>query len=183
MTICCRQDDIWHILFLSVFATALWNTKWNFCIVVKRSVLKPAHFLSHFSEYYFSEENLVRDFFLRRKMDSDGYLPITLIASFHRVQALTNNFSTVVEAISESDKLELHLTGFKVRTKSEPLAWPISEELAADQQSLILQAVPPPPLPKSQRDNPYADNLNPDVAEFVPSDEVRELVMKGESVK
>lgn len=137
-----------------------------------------------FSEYYFSEENLVRDFFLRRKMDSEGYLPITLIASFHRVQALTNNFSTVVEAISESDNLELHLTGFKVRTKNEPLTWPIHEELAADQQSSILQAVPPPPLPKSMRDAPqHADNLNPDVAEFVPSDEVRELVMRGESMK
>jgi hypothetical protein len=58
-------------------------------------------------EYYFSEENLVRDFFLRRKMDSEGYLPVTLIASFHRVQALTHDFAKVVEAMQESDVLEL----------------------------------------------------------------------------
>lgn len=64
-------------------------------------------------EYYFSEENLMRDFFLRRKMDAEGYLPVTLIASFHRVQALTNNLSVVVEAITNSDKLEL-ASGFKV---------------------------------------------------------------------
>lgn len=46
-------------------------------------------------------------------MDSEGYLPVTLIASFHRVQALTNNVTLIVEAISSSDKLEL-ASGFKV---------------------------------------------------------------------
>lgn len=46
-------------------------------------------------------------------MDSEGYLPVTLIASFHRVQALTHNLSLVVEAITNSDKLEL-ASGFKV---------------------------------------------------------------------
>jgi la-related protein 1 len=35
-------------------------------------------------EYYFSMDNLEQNFFLRRKMDADGFLPITLIASFHR---------------------------------------------------------------------------------------------------
>ncbi|XP_023247863.1 la-related protein 1 isoform X2 [Copidosoma floridanum] len=75
-------------------------------------------------EYYFSEENLMRDFFLRRKMDADGFLPITLIASFHRVQALSTNVSLVIEAITESDKLEI-VDGFKVRTRFDPLIWPI----------------------------------------------------------
>lgn len=67
----------------------------------------------YYREYYFSEENLLRDFYLRRKMDAKGYLPITLIASFHRVQALTNNLSLIVDAITHSDKLELS-NGFKV---------------------------------------------------------------------
>ncbi|XP_016839811.1 la-related protein 1B isoform X2 [Nasonia vitripennis] len=75
-------------------------------------------------EYYFSEENLLRDFFLRRKMDAQGFLPITLIASFHRVQALTTDVALVIEAITESDKLEL-VDGFKVRTLFDPLKWPI----------------------------------------------------------
>lgn len=68
----------------------------------------------YYREYYFSEENLLRDFYLRRKMDAKGYLPITLIASFHRVQALTNNLSLIVDAITHSDKLELS-NGFKVK--------------------------------------------------------------------
>ena len=70
-----------------------------------------------YREYYFSEENLLRDFFLRRKMDAQGFLPITLIASFHRVQTLTTDVGLVIEAIMESDKLEL-VDGFKVNTFS-----------------------------------------------------------------
>ena len=58
-------------------------------------------------EYYFSEENLVKDFFLRRKMNAQGYLPLTLIASFQRVQNLTVDIDLVIEAVLESDRLEL----------------------------------------------------------------------------
>ena len=47
-------------------------------------------------------------------MDAQGFLPITLIASFHRVQTLTTDVGLVIEAIMESDKLEL-VDGFKVK--------------------------------------------------------------------
>uniref|UniRef100_A0A3B3Y6Y8 HTH La-type RNA-binding domain-containing protein n=1 Tax=Poecilia mexicana TaxID=48701 RepID=A0A3B3Y6Y8_9TELE len=50
-------------------------------------------------EYYFSSHNLERDFFLRRKMDAQGFLPISLIASFHRVQALTTDVSLIMEVM------------------------------------------------------------------------------------
>lgn len=50
-------------------------------------------------------------------MDAQGFLPITLIASFHRVQTLTTDVGLVIEAIMESDKLEL-VDGFKVNTFS-----------------------------------------------------------------
>lgn len=49
------------------------------------------------SEYYFSLDNLERDFFLRRKMDQEGFLPVGLIASFHRVQALTTDVNLILE--------------------------------------------------------------------------------------
>ncbi|XP_039441431.1 la-related protein 1 [Culex pipiens pallens] len=75
-------------------------------------------------EYYFSEENLNRDFYLRRKMDPEGFLPVTLIASFHRVQALTADLTIIITAIQESDKLEL-VDDYKVRTINEPTKWPI----------------------------------------------------------
>lgn len=60
-----------------------------------------------YREYYFSEENLVKDFFLRRKMNAQGFLPLTLIASFQRVQNLTMDIDLVINAVLESDKLEL----------------------------------------------------------------------------
>ncbi|XP_018578792.1 la-related protein 1B isoform X1 [Anoplophora glabripennis] len=119
-------------------------------------------------EYYFSEDNLNRDFFLRRKMDPEGYLPVTLIASFHRVQALTNNVSLIVDAISSSDKLEL-MSGFKVRPKHEPMKWPILDKNGEKEEEPLSKLVPPPPMPKTLREKQqHIENLNPDVAEFVP---------------
>lgn len=67
-------------------------------------------------EYYFSEENLCKDVFLRRKMDPNGFLPVTLIASFHRVRGLTPDLNKVIAAIQQSDKLELD--NFKVSLKT-----------------------------------------------------------------
>lgn len=60
-----------------------------------------------YREYYFSEENLVKDFFLRRKMNAQGFLPLTLIASFQRVQNLTMDIDLVIDAVLESDRLDL----------------------------------------------------------------------------
>ncbi|KAJ3589232.1 hypothetical protein NHX12_010078 [Muraenolepis orangiensis] len=63
-------------------------------------------------EYYFSLDNLERDFFLRRKMDQEGFLPIGLIASFHRVQAL-------------KDSKEVEIIDLKIRRKEDPEKWPL----------------------------------------------------------
>lgn len=99
---------------------------------------------------------------MRRKMDPEGYLPVTLIASFNRVQAYTNDLSLVVEAITNSDKLELS-NGFKVRTKHEPSRWPILDKGALGQPPLKIG-----PLTATMKDL-AVENLNPDVAEFVPN--------------
>lgn len=80
-------------------------------------------------EYYFSEENLVKDFFLRRKMNKEGFLPLILIASFQRVQNLTMDLELVTVAVKESDRLEVLESedGYKIRTKFDPEIWPISD--------------------------------------------------------
>lgn len=88
---------------------------------VKKSIRKQV-------EYYFSEKNLTGDFFLRRKMDNEGYIPVALIASFHRILALTADVSLVIAAIQESDKLDMQ-DNYKVRTKFNPTAWPIHDLL------------------------------------------------------
>ena len=56
-------------------------------------------FILLFSEYYFSRENLQKDIFLRRKMDPEGYLPVTLVASFNRVRSLTNDVTFIVDSV------------------------------------------------------------------------------------
>lgn len=96
-------------------------------------------FLNLRSEYYFSADNLTGDFFLRRKMDPEGYIPVTLIASFHRVLALTTDVALIVTAIKESDKLEL-FEGYKVRPKTTPTIWPISDVLDPKGQPVIGEA-------------------------------------------
>lgn len=98
-------------------------------------------------------------------MDSEGYLPVNLIASFHRVQSLTSHLPLVLEAIKDSDKLEL--SGFKVRTTVDPLRWPIIDK-EIDKVSNPL-GVPPPPTPYNFRDL-HSENLNPDVAPFIPNE-------------
>lgn len=77
------RNQMWIQFFFSLLNEFVANFCFFFCFF--------------FREYYFSEENLQKDFFLRRKMDAEGYLPMSLIASFHRVQALTNDIRLIVE--------------------------------------------------------------------------------------
>jgi la-related protein 1 len=43
-------------------------------------------------EYYFSVDNMCKDMFLRRHMDSQGFVPLGVIASFKRVKSMTEDF-------------------------------------------------------------------------------------------
>lgn len=88
---------------------------------VEETLLKE--YIKRQIEYYFSIENLERDFFLRRKMDEQGFLPISLIAGFHRVQALTTNLNLILEALKDSTEVEI--VDEKMRKKIEPEKWPI----------------------------------------------------------
>uniref|UniRef100_A0A8D8QG00 La-related protein 1 n=1 Tax=Cacopsylla melanoneura TaxID=428564 RepID=A0A8D8QG00_9HEMI len=94
-------------------------------------------------EYYFSADNLVRDIFLRKKMDPEGFLPVTLIASFSRVRSLTTDINRVLVAIQKSDKLDL-VDNFKVRTKDKPLQWVLPDAVPGGNPTLYMP--PPPPL-------------------------------------
>lgn len=56
------------------------------------------HFcLLFISEYYFSDDNLQKDFFLRNQMDEEGFVPISVIARFNRLQALTQDTDLIKE--------------------------------------------------------------------------------------
>ena len=42
-------------------------------------------------EYYFSIDNLCKDLYLRKNMDSQGWVPLTIIANFKRIRTLTDD--------------------------------------------------------------------------------------------
>ncbi|KAH6660240.1 hypothetical protein BKA67DRAFT_45456 [Truncatella angustata] len=57
--------------------------------------------------YYFSINNLLKDSFLRRCMDSQGYVFLDVILSFQRIQQLTSDVNMVRMACMECVEIEL----------------------------------------------------------------------------
>ncbi|GER30453.1 ATP synthase subunit a chloroplastic [Striga asiatica] len=72
-------------------------------------------------DYYFSDDNLAKDNYLRSKMDDQGWVPITLIASFHRVEQLTKNVQVILDALKHSTVVEL--LGEKIRRRDTWQKW------------------------------------------------------------
>ncbi|KHN12624.1 La-related protein 1B [Glycine soja] len=72
-------------------------------------------------EYYFSDANLVKDAFLRSKMDEQGWVPVTLIADFPRVKSLTTNIQLILDSIRTSAIVEVQ--GDKLRRLNEWKRW------------------------------------------------------------
>ncbi|PSR99561.1 La-related protein like [Actinidia chinensis var. chinensis] len=58
-------------------------------------------------EYYFSDANLIKDEFLRSKMDHEGWVPIDLIAGFPRVREMTMNIELILNSLRASSIVEL----------------------------------------------------------------------------
>jgi la-related protein 1 len=57
-------------------------------------------------EYYFSIDNLCKDIHLRKHMDSQGYLPLSIIASFNQIRLATQDINLVRHAIIQSPNIE-----------------------------------------------------------------------------
>ncbi|XP_074272460.1 la-related protein 6A [Silene latifolia] len=68
-------------------------------------------------EYYFSDENLPSDKFLIKyvKKDKQGFVPISVIATFRKVKRLTKDSSVIVDALKESSQLVVSSDGKKVK--------------------------------------------------------------------
>lgn len=94
-------------------------------------------------EYYFSVDNLTRDFYIRRNMDEDGWVSISLIATFRRLSHVDVPF--ILEAVQNSNKIELSGDSAFLRPKENPTMWPVSLLYASSKS-----------------------NLHPDVPEFIP---------------
>jgi la-related protein 1 len=57
-------------------------------------------------EYYFSIDNLCKDVYLRKHMDSQGFVFLNFIAGFKRIQSLTQELETLRSACQESEIID-----------------------------------------------------------------------------
>lgn len=72
-------------------------------------------------DYYFSNENLCKDTYLRQKMDDNGWVSIHLIAGFKKVKQLTNDIQLILDAVRASTIVETQ--GDKIRRRGDWLKW------------------------------------------------------------
>ncbi|KAL4781009.1 hypothetical protein BJX76DRAFT_26250 [Aspergillus varians] len=59
-------------------------------------------------EYYFSVDNLCKDIYLRKHMDSQGFVPLNVIASFKRVKQMTEDFELLRHASRQLKAVEYY---------------------------------------------------------------------------
>lgn len=88
-------------------------------------------------EYYFSDANLATTEHLMRfiSKDPEGFVPITVIASFKKIKALVHNNSLLADALRTSTKLVVSEDGKKVRRLQ-----PFTESDVEELQSRIVVA-------------------------------------------
>lgn len=81
-------------------------------------------------EYYFHMDNLLKDVFLRKHMNEEGWVPIQVIAGFRRIISLTTDQSLICDAISQSSKLELDPQNISLRLKHDWHRWILAPSAA-----------------------------------------------------
>ncbi|ERN07000.1 la-related protein 6A isoform X2 [Amborella trichopoda] len=92
-------------------------------------------------EYYFSNENLHTDKFLMKymKKDKEGFVPISLIASFRKMKKLVQDKSLVVAALGASSQLVVSANGKKVK-RLHPL--PATDATTAKSRTVLVENLP-----------------------------------------
>ena len=60
-------------------------------------------------EYYFSLDNLLKDMYLRKNMDSQGFVYLEVLASFNRVKNLTQDWELLKQVCLQSDIVQIRI--------------------------------------------------------------------------
>ncbi|KAL5111322.1 La-related protein 1 [Taenia crassiceps] len=125
----------------------------------------------HQIEFYFSEDNLVRDTFLRSHMDEDGWVPISVIAKFNRVASLCTDLDKIINALVPSQIIETDTKEMRVRCRNRPTQWVIRSFLRAASEGHTKGADSADKTEVSRSSTsetgPPISPLNPEVFEFV----------------
>ncbi|KAL9681119.1 hypothetical protein QQ045_012900 [Rhodiola kirilowii] len=85
-------------------------------------------------EYYFSNENLVKDVFLRRHMNAEGWVPMEVVANFPLVKRFATNtkfenINNIFELMQNS--LTLEVKDGKIRRRVDWKRWLLPQVLVA----------------------------------------------------
>ncbi|KAJ5740798.1 Winged helix-turn-helix transcription repressor DNA-binding [Penicillium malachiteum] len=129
-------------------------------------------------EYYFSVDNMCKDMFLRRQMDSQGFVPLNVIASFKRVKSLTEDFELLRHVARQLRNVEIQ-TGEdgidRLRPRERWSQWvlPYDQRDAAAQHEGAAPAQPA----KNDENVPLSNHadvsnglsINPGSRQFVPN--------------
>ncbi|CAH9084995.1 unnamed protein product [Cuscuta europaea] len=88
-------------------------------------------------DYYFSNDNLIKDMFLRGNMDEQGWIPIKLIAGFKKVSMLTDSVQVIVNALQASSVVEIQ--GEKVRRRGDWMKWIVPLSIRYSSHQAVVQ--------------------------------------------
>lgn len=118
-------------------------------------------------DFYFSGDNLARDTFLRKHMDKDGWVELSVIANFNRMRNLTNDLDYIITSLATSKVVEVDVKQKRVRCRESPTIWIIQSALAA-RASIELASEEER---KESATEKAATKPNPEAIEFIPTDE------------
>lgn len=94
--------------------------------------------------YYFSVDNLCRDIWLRKQMDSNGWINLGVFAKFSLIQKQTHNMYLLRDACANSTDIEVQLAadGYRVRKKHnfQPFVLPKEDRAPEVQQREDMEA-------------------------------------------
>ncbi|KAL5714581.1 hypothetical protein ACHQM5_016522 [Ranunculus cassubicifolius] len=98
--------------------------------------VKLQYDIRHQIEYYFSDENLVNDFFLRNQMDTFGWVSVDRIADFNKVKSMTKDVDLILRALQHSQVVEIQ--GNNIRKRNNWKTWILSNSLVNKIQNIQL---------------------------------------------
>ncbi|OSD08183.1 hypothetical protein PYCCODRAFT_1357682 [Trametes coccinea BRFM310] len=117
-------------------------------------------------EYYFSSQNLAKDFYLRQQMDSRGWIPIGLIASFNRVQKLTTDPQLVTDVLTLSSLVEVRDGHVRVR-QWQQFVLPTARQSQVEQGEEQQTSGVPPTAEQPATNDVHEGDEDEDEVEFV----------------
>jgi la-related protein 1 len=104
-------------------------------------------------EYYFSLDNLCKDMYLRKHMDSQGFVTLTIIADFNRIKALCQDLELLKFVCQQSHNIEYRLGADgqdRLRKREGWEKWVLEmaqRDPSAQNDGPGEMKFPPPPLP------------------------------------